>query len=115
MFDFEKLEVYQVARELNKTVLKFLFSNNDIVPLIKDRWEKSSMGIVLHLAEGVSQMIDTDKKHYFTLARSSVYECVTLLHLVSDLGQIELKMQDEFYARYEQLSKMLLGMYRSKA
>ncbi len=115
MFDFEKLEVYQVARELNKSVLQFLFRQSDIDPQVKEQWKKSSLGTVLYLAEGVGRMTDTDKKHFFTMARSSVYECVALLHLVTDLGQIDQKTQEDFYNRYEQLSKMLLGMYRSKS
>jgi four helix bundle protein len=48
------------------------------------------------------------------MARSSVYECVALLHLLQDLGQLEEKKYHDYYSRYEQLSKMLLGMYRSK-
>jgi four helix bundle protein len=48
------------------------------------------------------------------MARGSVFECVTLLHLVYDLGQISESQYTEFYNHYEKLSKMLLGMYRSK-
>ena len=114
MFDFEKLEVYTVARDLNKDVLKFIFGDTTIDAQIKDQWKKSSMGTVLQLAEGVGRMTDADKRLYFTMARSSVYECVALLHLLHDLGQIDEKKYHDYYSRYEQLSKMLLGMYRSK-
>lgn len=114
MFDFEKLEVYQLGKELNRAVLKFLFSGNGIDPYIKDQWKRSSMGTILNLAEGTGRVSDADKKHFFTMARGSVFECVTLLQLVYDLGQIEEEQYTDFYNRYEKLSKMLLGMYRSK-
>lgn len=115
MFDFEKLEVYGVARELNRNVLAFIFKDTNIDAHIRDSWKKGSLATVLHLAEGVGRMTDADKRHYFTMARSAVYECVALLHLISDLGQIDANTYQDFYARYEQLSKMLLGMYRSKS
>jgi four helix bundle protein len=69
---------------------------------------------VLNLSEGTARVTDTEKKQYFTMARGSVFECVTLLHLVYDLGQISESQYTEFYNHYEKLSKMLLGMYRSK-
>ena len=115
MFDFEKLEVYQVARSLNKDVLRFIFENTVIDVQIKEQWKRSSMNSVLLLAEGVGKMTDADKRTSFTFARSAVYECVAILHLVSDMGLLEGSIYQDFYNRYEQLSKMLLGMYRSKS
>jgi four helix bundle protein len=114
MFDFEKLEVYQVARNLNRDVLKYLLSDSQMDGSVKDRWKHSSMNTVLLLAEGVGKMTDADKRASFTSARSAVYECVSLLHLASDLSMIDGATFKDLYDRYEQLSKMLLGMYRSK-
>jgi four helix bundle protein len=114
MFDFEKLEVYQVGKDLNRDVLKFIFSNNEVDPYIKDHWKRCSISSLLHLSEGTGRVTDADKKQFFTLARGSVFEAVTLLQLVYDLGQIDESKYTEFYNAYEKLSKMLLGMYRSK-
>ena len=115
MFDFEKLEVYQVARDLNRDVLKYLLSNAELDIMVKDQWKRSSLGTVLFLSEGAGRMTDADKRQYFTMARSAVFESVSLLQLTADLEQIDIKKYDDFYGRYEQLSKMLLGMYRSKS
>ena len=115
MFDFERLELYQITRTQNKAVLQFIFGNNQIDPYIKDQWKRASISSLLNLTEGAGRITDADKKHFFTMARGSIYECTALLQLVYDLGQIELKKHDELYTTYEQISKMLLGMYRSKS
>lgn len=114
MFDFERLEVYQISRDQNKAVLKLIFGNNRIDNYIKDQWKRASISSVLNLTEGAGRISDADKKHYFTIARGSVYECTALLQLVHDLGLIEEDQYDALYQTYEQISKMLLGMYRSK-
>jgi len=115
MFDFEKLEVYQVAKNLNTDVLRFLFSHTGLDPYIKDQWKRCSIGTVLNLAEGTGRISDADKKHFFTMARGSVFECVSLLQMTRELNLMDEALYNKLYGKYEQLSKMLLGMYRSKS
>jgi four helix bundle protein len=114
MFDFEKLDVYSHLRNLNKEVLKFLFSNNQIDPYLKDQWKRATLGAAVNLAEGVGRISDADKKHFFTIARGSIFESVSLMHIVSDVGQMNEAEFNSFYNQYETVSKMLLGLYRSK-
>jgi len=113
MFDFEKLDVYQVIKGNNAKVLKFIFSNPALDIYIKDQWKRSNLSIMLNLAEGTGRMNNTDKKHFLTIARGSVFESVALLETVKDLGMIDENMFKEYYDTYEQISKMLLGMIRS--
>ncbi len=113
MFDFEKLDVYQVIRNNNSKVLKFVFSHSTLDLYLKDQWKRSTLSILLNLAEGTGRMTNPDKKHYLTVARGSVFESVAILEAVHDLGFIEESNFKEFYDSYEQISKMLLGMIRS--
>jgi len=113
MFDFEKLEVYQIAKALVVDTLKHIYSNSQLDPYIKEEWKKASMGILLNLSEGTGRMTATDKKHYITVARSSVFECVAILEVISQLGHIPMTEAQGYYERYEKISKMLLGMFRS--
>ena len=115
MFDIERLELYQVTRSQNKAVLQFIFGHETLDTYLKDQWKRASVSSLLNLTEGAGRITDADKKHYFTMARGSVYECTALLQLVLDLGLIDSKKYQEFYDTYEQISKMLLGMYRSKS
>jgi four helix bundle protein len=113
MFDFEKLEVYQIAKALVVDTLKHIYANKNLDPFIREEWKKASMSILLNLAEGTGRMTNSDKKHYITIARSAVFECVAILEVLSQLGHISMSEAQGYYERYEKVSKMLLGMFRS--
>jgi four helix bundle protein len=113
MFDFEKLEVYQIVKDQNVKVLKFLISQKDLDPYFSDQWKRASLSILLNLTEGTGRMTPSDKKHFLTIARGSVFEAVSMLDLLKSLEMIPLPVYTEFYDGYERISKMLLGMYRS--
>jgi len=113
MFDFEKLDIYQVLRELNHKVFVFLNNHPDMDTFIRDQWKKKSQGSVLHLAESTSRINNEDKKNLIIISRGCIFESVTLLQQVFDLNLITPEEYEEFYQKYEQSSKMLLGMYRS--
>ena len=113
MFDFEKLDIYQVLRDLNYKVFSFLNEDQKIDPYVRDQWKKASQSSVLNLAEGTGRMTASDKKHFLTNARGGIFQCVALMQQVFDQGQIETKLYEELYGKYEQASKMLLGMFRS--
>jgi four helix bundle protein len=113
MFDFEKLEVYQIAKGLVTDSLKVIYSNEKLDPYIKDQWKVATMNIIINLAEGTGRMTNADKKHYITISRSAVFECVAILQVLGELGSIPLSQAQDLYDRYEKVSKMLLGMYRS--
>ena len=113
MFDFEKLDVYQVVKSSNSKVLKFILEHATMDPYIKDQWKQATLSIILNLVEGTGRMNNTEKKHYLTIARGSVFESVALLETSKDLGLLDETQFKEFYDGYEQISKMLLGMIRS--
>jgi four helix bundle protein len=114
MFDFEKLDVYTYLRALNKEVLKFLFGSSVVDPYLKEQWKRATLSAAVNLAEGVGRISDADKKHFFTIARGSIFESVSLMHVISDLDQMTPAQFTAFYDQYETVSKMLLGLYRSK-
>jgi len=113
MFDFEKLDVYQIVKNQNLRVLSILKTNKEIDPYLVDQWKRASLSILFNLAEGTGRMTDQDKRHFYTIARGSVYEAVAILRLLNDLKIIDEKDFSELYAGYESCSKMLLAMYRS--
>ncbi|MEZ5045663.1 MAG: four helix bundle protein [Chitinophagaceae bacterium] len=112
MFDFEKLDVYQEAKKLNKDVLTYLFTNT-IDSYIQEQWKRATMSMMLHLAEGTGRMPNNEKKHFYTISRSSVFECVAIMDILMGLGQLDQAHYDTFYAGYEKISKMMLGMFRN--
>lgn len=113
MFDFEKLDVYQVVKEQNVKVIQFLNSNEEVDSLLKEQWRKSSLHSVLNLAEGTGRKNTEEKKDFLTAARGNIFESAAILQTIKDLGKIDEMIYQEFYDGYEKASKMLLGMYRS--
>ncbi|HBB93049.1 MAG: four helix bundle protein [Bacteroidetes bacterium GWF2_49_14] len=114
MFDFEKLDLYQELKKLNFLVYKKIKTIKDMDPYIIDQWKRASLSSVLNLAEGTGRMTPDDKKHFYTIARGSIFECAAILDLIMNLGGLTQAEFEEFYEGYEKASKMLLGMYRSQ-
>jgi four helix bundle protein len=113
MFDFEKLEVYQVTKTQNIDVLKYLLLHNGLNEDFVRNWKDASMGTVLNLAESTARMTHGEKKQYLTIARGNINACVALMELAKELGWLDKESFEHFYGRYEQMSKMMLGMIRS--
>ncbi len=113
MFDFEKLNVYQIVKDQNLKVLSILKSNTLIDPYLADQWKRASLSILLNLAEGTGRMAEQEKQHFLTISRGSVYESVAILGILKDLLVITQKEYEDLYQGYESCSKMLLAMYRS--
>ena len=113
MFDFEKLDVYQVVKSNNAKILKFIFGHPSMDPFVKEQWKRANLNIIINLAEGTGRMTNAEKKTFLTDARGKVFESVALLETVKELEWIDETTFKEFYDGYEQISKMLLGMIRS--
>ncbi len=113
MFDFEKLEVYQKLRETNVVLLKHLYQNNDLDLYLKDQLKRASLGAMFNLSEGVGRMTTPDKKRFITMSRSSVFETVSILQILLDMGMITPELYNNLYTEYTSVSKMLLAMFRS--
>lgn len=113
MFDFEKLDIYRVVKDLNTKTYTYLGGINNIDTHIVNEWKKASLAVVQKLAEGVGRTSSEDKREYIIISRSNVFLCVAILQSLNDLKLIEDAVYEEFYNDYETASKMLLGMFRS--
>ncbi len=114
MFDFEKLEVYKKAKELNHEILVFLRDNKSIDGYIRDQLKRASISIVINIAEGSGKFSKADKRNFYTISRGSVYECVSLLEIIVDENYIEKEKYEYFKAKFETISKMLMGLIKSQ-
>lgn len=115
MFDFENLDVYKKAKELNKEVLKFIKENKQIDSYLRDQLRRASISTVINIAEGSGKFSKADKKNFYTTARGSVYECVSLFEIIFDENQIDRMSFNNFYQKFEVISKMLLGLINSQS
>lgn len=113
MFDFEKLEVYQIAKSVVHKSLKEIHSNQKIENYLKDQWRQASLKIVLQLADATGRLMTEDKKNLLNQSRSAVFECAAILEIFREFDLVNKPDCDWYYENYERLSKMLLAMYRS--
>lgn len=112
MFDFEKLVVFQVLHRLNVEILKYLVSNPRIDDFLKDQLKRATLSASLNLAEGAGRSTRPDKRRFFTMARSSTFECVAIISYLKECDFISEVTYRRWYAEYEQVSKMLLALIR---
>jgi four helix bundle protein len=113
VFDFEKLEVYVHLRQLNQKVFKTILLKGNLDPYLHDQLKRAMVGVLLNLSEGTGRMSKPDKKRFYTIARSSLFECVTIMQILLDLGFLNEESYEDIYEDMESGSKMLLGMIRS--
>ncbi len=113
MFDFEKLDVYEKIRGLNKELLPWIFNNQIQHAYLCDQLKRSSLSCMLNLAEGTGRMSAQDKKQFYIRSRASVFESVAILQIFLDLKVISETDFKNFYEQYESISKMILGMIRN--
>ena len=114
MFDFEKLNVYKKAKDLNKSILKFVRENKYIDPYVRDQLRRASISIVINIAEGSGKFTKPDKRKFYAIARGSCYECVSLMEIIFEEKQVDKNVFDNYYNEFEQISKMLLRLINSQ-
>ena len=113
MFDFEKLEVYQLVKEQTNLVFKQIAKTEGLDSLIRDSWKNASLQVLLQLVQASGRVSTSEKKSLLTAARGYVFECSAILDLLKASGEVDAEKFEELYNNYERISKMLLGMFRS--
>lgn len=112
MFDFQKLIVYQKAKEFNLSVRSFL-KQNKLDPNTSNQLHRASFSIVLNLAEGSGRFSKRDRRNFFVISRSSAFECVAIFDVLKDERKITEETFDQFYSSAEEISKMIFKMIRN--
>jgi four helix bundle protein len=79
LFDHERLEVYQVARQFKRQLRELLRliprGNAELV----DQLKRAARSITNNIAEGSGKWTPRDKIHYYQIARGSATECAATL------------------------------------
>ena len=111
MFDFEKLTVYQKAREFNKIVSQLLRSKG-VDPNVKNQLSRASLSILLNIAEGSGRFTKPDKKNFYVIARGSLFECIAIVNCLQDQNLLRQPDYSTCYSLAEEISKMLFTLIR---
>ena len=116
MYNFEKLEVWHVSRNLVSIIYKLL---NDF-PLeerfaLCDQIRRAAISIPSNIAEGGSRIFPKEQMHFMEIAYGSLMELYCQLLIAIDLGYLQ-KDQAEFIEanrQIDQIAKMLSGLRKS--
>jgi len=109
MFDFEKLTVYQKAKEFNAETRSFLNSAK-LDSGTADQLRKASFSIVLNIAECSGRFSRPDRKNFYVISRSSIFECVAIYDVLRDEKYLDDQTFKMYYEKAETLSKILYRM-----
>ena len=111
-FDFEKLDVYQVA-------LDFVVSADEVAQklprwrrYLKDQLLRAANSIAANIAEGVGEYSPAEKVRFYRIARRSAVECASHL-LVSQ--RLDLVHDDALLARGRDQLLRIVAMLTSLA
>ena len=111
-FDFQKLEVYKKAKTFHvecNAILRACKNQRHV----KDQLARASYSIVLNIAEGSGRMSPNDRRHFFTMARASIFECVAIFDIMLLENQIDSHQHEKKMEVSIELSKMLFAMVRN--
>ena len=112
MLDYQKLDVYQKAKFLYTKIISLLGKNKGIPFSLKDQISRSSLSVMLNVAEGVGRFTNADKRHYFYQSRGSAFETLAGLEACFDLKQISQEEMDFYQKEYEDVVNMQYGMIK---
>jgi four helix bundle protein len=112
MFDFQKLEVYNKAKDFHRNSLKIITSQK-LNRIVNDQLFRASFSIVLNIAEGSGRFSKADRRNFFIIARSSVFECVAILDVLKDENVVTLEEFQIYQSQADELSRMLFSMIKN--
>jgi four helix bundle protein len=112
LFDFEKLTVYQKAKAFQKEIATWLKSNPKIDSITRDQLRRAALSIPLNIAEGTGRFTPKDRRNFYVIARSSIFEVVAILDILKDDAGIEPFLHLKLYQDADELSRILFVMVR---
>jgi four helix bundle protein len=114
-YSFEKLRVWQAARELSKEIYLATskFPQREIYGLMS-QCNRAVISVAANLAEGSSRQSRKDQAHFSEIAYGSLMELACLLVLSRDLGILSNDLEQILRESIERLSSQINALYRSQ-
>ena len=110
MLPFQRLDVYQAARELARRV----HAANIADPELRDQATRAAKSTFLHLCEGLPNETSTMRRRYFVGANNSLHEVVGAIDLASVIEAIGADDAREIQEIAERVKRMLRGLLRPR-
>jgi four helix bundle protein len=107
---FEKLEIWQQARALNKNVYALLKKCDDYS--FRDQMRRASLSVMNNISEGFERRTKKDFAHFLDLAKGSAGEMRSMTFAAEDVGILEKAAAEQLRLEYETLSRRIAGFQK---
>jgi four helix bundle protein len=88
-FDFEKLDVYQVAVELIILIDEIVEHLPRGRAYLADQLQRAGTSVPLNIAEGAGEYAEQEKARFYRMAKRSATECVSNFDICQRLRLVE--------------------------
>jgi four helix bundle protein len=113
-FRFEKLEVWQEARKINRVIYRLTrkFPREEIYAMTS-QIRRASVSVSSNIAEGSGRNSDKDFAHFLEQAYGSLMELASVFFLSMDEGYVTEVELDPVFDEMERLAKRIASLNRS--
>jgi len=116
MFRFERLRVWHKAVELYDIVDGITCKlPTRTAFVLADQLRRAALSVSANIAEGSGRETTKDSSHFFTVAKASTYEIVSIASVCERRGLITVEQYQGIYGRAEDIARMLTGLKRVPA
>ena len=112
-FNFEKLEVYRRSLDLAKLLSVIAGKFPYKFSRVRDQLVGAVISIPLNIAEGSGRKSIKEKRNFYKISQSSLFECIPLLEIALQLKLINDKDYKKFRKEIVVLSKMISKLIKS--
>jgi four helix bundle protein len=113
-FRFEKLEVWQEAGKINRSVYRLTqsFPRRELFAMTS-QLRRAAVSISANIAEGAGRNSDKDFAHYLEQSYGSLMEVAAIFYLALDEGYVKSNELEPFFDELERLAKRIAALNRS--
>lgn len=112
-FIFEDLNVYQRSLKLAILVCRITTKFPYKFSRIRDQLIGATISVPLNIAEGSGRKSIKEKKHFYKISLTSLFECIPLLEICLEIGLINKNEYNNFRKEITELSKMITALIKS--
>jgi four helix bundle protein len=111
MFKFENLDVWKKAVDLYEQIwlLSRSIDQRDQFSL-GDQIRRAALSVSSNIAEGTGREGHKESKHFFNIAKGSVYEVVSLLSIMRSRNHVSENKYEAVYAQCDEIARMITGI-----
>jgi four helix bundle protein len=111
MFKFEHLDVWKNSLELYRRIAAATrrLNRRDQLFLV-EQIRRAALSISANIAEGTGREGIRESKQFFNIAKGSVYEVVSIAHILLHEGLLQPEEFSEIYQQSDQIARMLSGL-----